>query len=364
MLAEYNFREPLADYPWKDELERLISWSKYKSTNHQAFMFDLTMSLAYVDSTRGIEGDFEFCESCPGGYNGHLGFINLCSPCYERKNKWQYQKAAKPSSGALGKMSSEIILKFVEILRNDIIDTFAIGGTEIADAYLKMEDGTEVFAEVKSAPLLTYPVLVKFDQYDFENHKKHNLSTSQFKMLDSAIYMHDEQYIRSGKVNSTNWPFKQVMEFFMNASNALTDSYVRTWVKAKSAYKNKDKKSKYYYLTNASGNPPRLAKDEFDWPRKQSISDSKTSAGIDRTDDIKKGIYQTMKIGSKYFDNPNVKTALISNLPGYRHGKEYIEPFLGAVWGKERDFVSKNGKKYILEENTRRVFDFFITLGE
>ena len=65
-------------------------------------------------------------------------------------------------------------------------------------------------------------------------------------------------------------------------------------------------------MTNASGNPPVEAKEKFDWPNKQTISDGKTSAGIDRTDDIKKGIYQTMKIGSKYFKNTNVKTALIS----------------------------------------------------
>ena len=235
MFLDYNMREPLADYPWKDELEFLVRWSKTKSNQHKAFMFDLTMSLAYVDATRGVEGEFEYCNSCPGEYNGHLGFINLCSPCYELSGRWQYQKAAKPSSGALGKMSSEIILKFIEILRDDIVDTFAIGGSGVADAYLKMDDGTEVLAEVKSAPLLTFPILVKFNDVNGQNHSKHNLSTSQFKMLESAIYMHDGRFIYSGKINSDNWPFKQVVEYFTKASDAVTDQFVDTWTKAKEA---------------------------------------------------------------------------------------------------------------------------------
>lgn len=183
-------------------------------------------------------------------------------------------------------------------------------------------------------------------------------------MLDSAIYMHDGNYINIGKVNSSNWPFRGVMEFFMNANDSVTEKYVETWQKSRKAYKDKNRDSPYYYLANASGNPPKIAKDNFNWPSKKSISDSKTSAGIDRTDDIKKAIYQTMKIGSKYFNNPEIKTALISNLPAYRHGLDYIEPFIDTFWGHQEDFESKNGKRYVLEEKTRKVFDFFITLDD
>lgn len=48
---------------------------------------------------------------------------------------------------------------------------------------------------------------------------------------------------------------------------------------------------------------------------------------MDRTDDIKKGIYQVIKMGTLFKDQPNIKTAIISNLPAYRHREEYVQPF-------------------------------------
>jgi hypothetical protein len=93
----------------------------------------------------------------------------------------------------------------------------------------------------------------------------------------------------------------------------------------------RDKSSKYYFVANASGNPPKIAIERDGWPRKESISDSKTSAGLDRTDDIKKGVYQTFKISvelNNKLKEKNIRTAIISNLPAYRHYKEYIKPFI------------------------------------
>ena len=358
-----NHREPLCDYPWKDDAERLIQWVKPKDRHYHAFIFDVCMSLAYIDTSRNLENSVEHCPNCPDDFNGHLGFINLCSPCYELGEVWQYQQAAKPSSGALGKLSSEIILKFVEIIFDDIVDTFAIGGSGIADAFLKFADGSQAFAEVKSAPLLTYPVLVKFKQAKHK-HVGHNLTSSQFKLLPSAMYMHDGNYIDMGQIKSEGWPFKGIVDYFLSSKKEETDKLLETWLKTRSAYRDKDRNSPYYYLANASGAPPKVAKDEHNWPVKASISDGKTSAGIDRTDDIKKGIYQTMKIGAKYFDIGSVKSALISNLPAYRHGEEYIEPFMTAVWGREADFEIKDGESFLSKRNTRKVFDYFITLDE
>ncbi len=117
-----------------------------------------------------------------------------------------------------------------------------------------------------------------------------------------------------------------------------------------------------YYLANASGNPPIVAKNRDGWPKKETISDSKTSAGMDRTDDIKKGIYQSVKMGIHVKDDPNIKTAIISNLPAYRHGHEYVTPFINILWGLDEDLCEHDGQRYILENKLRRAFDFIITL--
>jgi len=361
-MSDYNLKEPLVDYPWKAEAERIILSAKNKTNDYRTFVFDLCMSLAYIDSTSGLEKHMQTCPSCPANYNSHIGFINLCSPCYEKSNIWQYQKAAKPQSGALGKLSSEMILKFVEILFDEFKEVYSIGGTEVADAKLVDENGKIIFAEVKSAPLLTFPLLLKSRVEDKE-HVSGNLTSSQFRELESAIYMHNQSYIPLGQVKGEYWPFKPVADYLENESNRKAiEKMLETWIEAKNAYTEKNRDSSYFYLANASGGPPRIAKKRDNWPTKESISDSKTSAGMDRTDDIKKGIYQSLKLGVSNYKNKNIETALISNLPALRHGNEYVDPFVNILWGEEDSLVRDGELEYLKKDDLRYIFDHLITL--
>lgn len=364
-IKEISGREPLLDYPWRPEVDRLLNWLKGKDSHVQSFCFDLMMSASYIDATAGIEKSIEQCNSLANNYNAHLGFINLCSPCYLNEKKWTYQKAVKPQSGALGKLSSEIILRFIEKLNPQLIKVIAVGGTESADAVLKHQNGMTILAEVKSAPLLTYPFLFQIPQSCLQGqHQKLIITSSQLKACPSAIYLHGN-LIELGKVGSDLWPFKPLVDFIIDDGNELfIQNCIKDWLAAREAYSQKDKQNRMFYLTNASGNPPKIAKELDNWPRKESISDSKTSAGMDRTDDIKKAIYQSLKIGACIKDDANVKTAIISNLPAYRHGEEYIVPFINMLWGLEDDYVDNDGVKVLTEDKLRRVFDFIITLEE
>lgn len=359
-----NKKIPLLEYPWCNDAERIIRWVKNKSSEYRAFIFDICMSLAYIDSTSGIEKYVETCPSCPENYNAHLGFINLCSPCFEKSNIWTYQKAAKLQSGSLGKLSSEMILKFVEILFDDFSNVYAIGGTEIADALIIHNEGFTILAEVKSAPLLTFPLLFIIPGIENSQHSRIRLTSSQFRELNSAIYLHDRSFIPLGKANSQNWPFKPFADYLENEFNfsAMEKSF-EVWKKSKIAYTEKDRTSKFYYLANASGFPPIIAKEKDGWPKGESISDGKTSAGMDRTDDIKKGIYQVLKIGTKY-KHQNIKTAIISNLPAMRHGEIYIDPFKDMLWGIESDLVCEKSISYLKREDLRYVFDYIINLTD
>jgi hypothetical protein len=101
---------PLAEYPWSDQIDRILASSAGKNPAYRPFLFDCVMSLTYIDATAGLEKDVEFCHNCNESFNAHIGFTNLCASCYRNK-KWKFQKAAKPQSGALGKLSSEVILK-------------------------------------------------------------------------------------------------------------------------------------------------------------------------------------------------------------------------------------------------------------
>jgi len=187
-MSKFKIKEPLIDYPWKEEAVGIIKWLKQQPLIYRPFIFDICMSLAYIDSTSGLEKHLQYCPSCPENYDSHVGFINLCSPCFEKNGTWQYQKAAKPQSGALGKLSSEMILKFVEVLFDEFIEVYSIGGTEIADAKLHHKDGKVILAEVKSAPLLTFPLIIESKE-DLDEHEKCALTTSQFRELKiSPLY--------------------------------------------------------------------------------------------------------------------------------------------------------------------------------
>ena len=192
-----------------------------------------------------------------------------------------------------------------------------------------------ILAEVKSAPLLTFPFIFSVNESCLNGqHEKITITTSQLKQSESAIYLHNDNIIELGKVSDDLWPFKPLVDFITDEKNIdFINLIVGDWLQAKEAYKTKDRNNKMYYLANASGKPPIVARERDGWPSKESISDSKTSAGMDRTDDIKKGIYQSLKIGTQVKEDSQYKTAIISNLPAYRHGDNYVAPFVDMYWG-------------------------------
>jgi len=358
---------PLEAYPWRDCADRLIEWSKHRSSAHRAFAFDLLMSLAYVDTIPSIQNNFKAFEGLPGDFNTHLGFTNLCTPLLLEKNEWHYHKAAKPQSGAIGKLTSEMILRFTELLFDDIVSVKSIGGAGLADAVLHHRDGRIILCEIKASPLTTYPFLFSVDSSLLNDLE--SLTRTQVEGFASALHLHTSEIVPLGKLSDELWPFKSAVEFFTSSENSKrVEDFVDVWTRIRQAYKSKNRDDLLYYAANASGHPPKIATEQFDWPKKESISDSKTSAGLDRTDDIKKGVYQTFKIGiesSLRFPEENIKTAIISNLPAYRHGESYVEPFTDVYWGHEKSFLQESEGIYsCAEKDLRRPFDYIIALDE
>lgn len=361
--------KPLIAYPWKTHADDLIRWAKGKGSAHRAFAFDFLMSLAYVDTVSNLQKYFVLYDELPAPYCIHLGFINLCVPLCIQNDAWHYQKAAKPQSGAIGKLTSEVILRFIEILFPNLKRVRVLGGVGTADAVLTHTDGRVILCEVKASPLTTFPFLFSAPSGK-RTTSLDKLSRTQVQRLDSALYLHCDALIPLGKPKDDLWPFASAIPFITDPNNSIiVERYVDTWKQVRTAYIEKNRDSKYYYVANASGHPPKLAKDEFDWPAKESISDSKTSAGMDRTDDIKKGIYQTFKLGieaNRDLGNHDIRTALISNLPAYRHGKDYVEPFYDVYWGFESSFEREGSSQlYKCEEaNLKRPFDYIIALED
>lgn len=68
------------------------------------------------------------------------------------------------------------------------------------------------------------------------------------------------------------------------------------------------------------------------------VDDSKNSPGIDRTDDIKKGIYQTIKLGEHFVSRcakRAIKVVLLSNVHAVRHHNDYLSGIEDMIWTHE-----------------------------
>lgn len=358
---------PLEAYPWKECADALIQWSNSRSPSHRAFAFDLLMSLAYIDTIPSIQKNFKAFEGLSEEFNTHIGFTNLCSPLLLERNEWHYHKAAKPQSGAIGKLTSEIILRFTEIIFDGIVSVKSIGGVGLADAVLHHRDGRIILCEIKASPLTTYPFLFSVDPSLLGSLD--SLTRTQVENISSALHLHTPKVVHLGKPSDHLWPFKAAVDYVVSPERREeVEEYVAVWAKVREAYKHKNREDPLYYAANASGHPPRIAKDEFDWPKKESVSDSKTSAGLDRTDDIKKGVYQTFKLGiesSLQFPDEDIKTAIISNLPAYRHGEGYVDPFTDVYWGHESSFLQESEGNYsCAKKDLKRPFDYIIALDD
>ena len=177
-----------------------------------------------------------------------------------------------------------------------------------------------------------------------------------------------------GYNNSSVWIYEQMGAAF-NKDNQLFSRYFQFWSIAYSAY-NKAARGKgnlpesVYWLTNACGQPiPR----PVNWPQRksgegyESISDSKSSVGMDRTDDIKKGIYQVLKIAAS--EKPKhskitVKTALISNIHAVRHYNDYLLELQDIVWTIDETRQAKIVADLPPEKEIFNLFDGIITFTE
>ncbi len=101
----------------------------------------------------------------------------------------------------------------------------------------------------------------------------------------------------------------------------------------------------------------------------ESISDGKSSVGMDRTDDIKKGLYQVLKIGaaSKPKSTYTVKTALIFNIHAVRHYTDYLQDLQDVVWAldttkvKDDEFRAKTVRDLPEETPIYNLFDGLIS---
>lgn len=280
-------------------------------------------------------------------------YTNVCPRC-ALSDTFFFHKANKPKSGVIGSKTSRLLASFLQtlFLRNGH-PVSVLKGVEPVDIVLiddRQVPTSVMFAEIKAAPLITIPIscesqILTTDQDGTIVPTGHRISdhtgfygSNLSLFLPSNKYGSEWQLIPFGICQDANdeaWAFRSLLELVQSDTDFIR-AYVEFWKQALQSYEEKSQTG-VFWLTNACGQPsPRPA----DWPRRsrasgfESISDGKTSVGMDRTDDLKKATYQALKIGAE--GNPSTefhfRVGIISNVHAVRHHNEYLTVLEDIVW--------------------------------
>lgn len=324
-------------------------------------------------------------------------FTNICPKCV-LKGEFHFISANKLESGSIGKATSHHLCVFLnELFKRERRRLQIYKGSEPIDMLIyDSNKETILLAEIKAAPLTTLAIAVASDEItesttgeDPTPITSHSNSDNPFlKSSELSLFLpirknenSSYRFVNLGIVDTSDkaWSYKHIEHVLEQDSNFF-DDYLSFWIEAFTSYKahyhatfstrEQLKNGNTFWLTNACGQPsPR----PNDWPKRkvgtgyESVSDSKTSVGMDRTDDIKKGIYQVLKVGaeSKHGNSRfTVKTALISNIHAVRHYDEYLRSLEDIVWLVDK---SKKAKKVLDlpdDVNVYNLFDGIISFTE
>ncbi len=317
-----------------------------------AAAFDLIVAAEYYRSVGHI--GWVYCpEPAPALY---YPYTNICPRC-GLDNQFHFHAANKPGSGIIGRRTSRLLAHFLsELFTSKGLNVAVLKGSEPIDIIFVDQATTPVtvmFAEIKAAPLLTLPLHVASQSLiidtDNETQAASHRVTDFSYLFGTQMNLfvptynaqsgswHDKTFpigIRQD-VHDTEWAYRGLTKLLIEDPTFFT-AYAEFWAASLQAYGQRSQES-VYWLTNACGHPsPR----PDSWPARrtgsgyETVSDGKTSVGMDRTDDIKKAIYQVIKLGSdgKPVEDLKFLVGVVSNIHAVRHFEDYLASLKDIIW--------------------------------
>lgn len=315
-------------------------------------------------------------------------YTNICPRCILAGN-FEYHPANKPLSGQIGNITRSLLCVFLDTLfRRKGLNLQIYLGSEPVDVIIRDEQNKVLLlAEVKASPLITLAIAAKTEVQTTLTDTDSITPLNHLPTLHLSLRTSDS-YIFLPKLEETTWSYNLVSLGILNnepyqvyrqlahsleQNQKIFNEYLDFWLQAYRSYQSRRNNSaidRSYWLTNGCGQPYPKPQN---WPKVkkgdsyESVSDSKTSVGLDRTDDIKKGIYQVLKLGAEskpYIDNYDVKVALLSNIHPVRHYDEYLSSLQDIVWTVDKTKQAKNISHLPPETVLYNLFDGIIAFTE
>lgn len=341
----------------------------------KAAIFDLIVGAGYY--TMLSLSDWIYC---PADHPAIvMPFVNCCPRCVA-KGEFKHCISKKPASGRIGKLCSEVLGKMIlslsQIRGHNQLTIYS--AAEPVD--LIIHDAHNRFitlAEIKSAPLFALPLLCPTsiltetqsgELCTINEHRRVNI----FSDTKLSVFLPDETGTRSYEIGSFENMQSSVftlMRFVeLSRSTDFLARYMRCWKRIWDSYCLRNSSDALFWFSGGCGAPRPVP---ADWPHRisasggpESISDAKTSVGCDRTDDIKKAVYQLMKIRREVAAPDRTWTlniVILSNTHAARHEEEYVNPIKQIIWTTDETYSARKAGDLPIDTPLFGVFDGLLT---
>ncbi|MBI1729209.1 hypothetical protein HY229_08785 [Candidatus Acetothermia bacterium] len=352
-----------------------------------AAAFDLLVAAEYYRSVSHLK--WIYCPSNLDDPTCYYPYTNVCPHCV-MSGDFHYSQAKKPQSGTIGVATSRLLaLFFGELMTRSDKSVEILKASEPVDVIFierDMQQPTALFAEIKSAPLTTSPLAVRTDVLTVEENDTSitvatheevsvNLYNSEISICIPMLARSDSLHWSIAKFplgkkqgpGDGDWAYRGITQLLKD-DKSFFPAYCSFWLHAFGSYAGREN-TPVYWLTNACGPPrPRPAS----WPLRSSgegyetVSDGKTSVGMDRTDDIKKSAYQVLKLGAegKPASQYRYLVGVVSNIHAVRHFDEFLKPLKDIIWTKDETGNVKIASQLPPGTELFNLFDGIISLTE
>ena len=335
-------RNPLASYLVKLALDR--SKSPLSLSTKLAASFDLVVASKFYQYVK--PEDWLWCEDAGRDY---YPFLNACPYCTYQDSFVQFN-GHKPPSGQIGPVTAlafrELLAAYFEATGKNCSVYVA---SEPIDLMVVDWDHKRVFvAEIKAGPLFTPPLVAAHSAESMDTTSVlplHHHSGTARRMDGRRINMFVPE--RSGIMEiplsfgsiGGGKPLDLDLSLIFGEKPEYVLRYYNAWDIMWRANLRRNRKEKLFWFVGGCGRPKHCGEG---WPVNSSgvpvgtVSDNKTSVGMDRTDDIKKATFQALTLGvdfrSRSLDGWELMTGIASNLHAARHESLYLKPYENLVW--------------------------------
>lgn len=300
-------------------------------------LFDLVVSAKYAERLVA-DGGWTYCagDNLSDGSSLYFCYLQTCPRCSVRKGIKPKVASNKPKSDTIGEICGDVTYEILSEIIKVNSPSIKIGKNRDRQAdvdFVFYDTNLLALGETKSSPLAIYPLEVRLNNSltevrDGERSPKrdHTQATVNISQAEILMYIpHQNLRINLGQVKTNQWLYQSLIQYVQDPENVVV--LIMAWKELYEVY---------------AANLIRGQTDNRKWITcgcGGGVDDSKNKPGMDRTDDIKKGTYQSLKFGTYYKEKDSrriVRSLIASNFFPLRSFNRYLAEMTDVIWTKEK----------------------------